>query len=78
LERVKSQSASAIRHAFSQSLTVIQGFGELLSGESLSPEEVREYGLEILKEAAHLAEMVARIRDMDQDFEAFAASRQAA
>jgi signal transduction histidine kinase len=74
-ERLKSQFASALRHEFGQPLTVIQGFSELLSEEGLSPEEIREFAAEIHKEAAHLAEIVAQIRDIDQKVEEFTASR---
>jgi signal transduction histidine kinase len=74
-ERVKSQFAAALRHEFGQPLTVIQGFSELLGDGSLSADEIQEYAAEINKEASHLSEIVANIRDMDQKVEEFAASR---
>jgi len=77
MEQLKSQFASALRHEFGQPLTVIQGFSELISDEGLTPEEIREYAAEINREAAHLAEVLARIRDMDETVAEFAASRRA-
>ncbi len=52
-----------VRHEMGQPLTVIQGFSELIRDGDLSPEEVKEYATEIFKEAAHLVELVARLRD---------------
>jgi two-component system phosphate regulon sensor histidine kinase PhoR len=52
-----------VRHELGQPITVIQGFSELIKDGNLSPEEVKEYAAEIFKEATHLAEMVARLRE---------------
>src|SRR5690242_6550651 len=65
-ERTDSQLAAALRHEFRQPLTVIQGFSELMGEEGLSPQEIREYALEINKEAAHLSGILAKIRDTDE------------
>jgi signal transduction histidine kinase len=54
---------AVLRHEFGQPITVIQGFSELIKDGNLSPEEVKEYASEIFKEATHLAEMVARLRN---------------
>ena len=57
-------SLSTLRHEFGQPLTVIQGFSELICDADLSPQEIKEYAAEIFKEATHLAEMIARTRDL--------------
>jgi len=74
-EQAQGQLAAALRHGFGQPLTVIQGFSELMGESSLSPEEVREYAMEINKEAAHLARMLAQTRDAGQRSTECAASR---
>jgi signal transduction histidine kinase len=55
-----------LRHDFGQPLTVIQGFSELICDGGLSDEEIKEYAAAIFKEAAHLAELVARTRDPER------------
>jgi signal transduction histidine kinase len=59
-------SLAKLRHDFGQPLTVIQGFSELICDGGLSDAEIKEYAAEIFKEAAHLAELVARTRDPDR------------
>jgi len=59
-------SLSMLRHELGQPLTVIQGFRELIFGGNLSHEEIKEYAAEIFKEATHLADMIARTRDLDR------------
>jgi signal transduction histidine kinase len=60
-----NQFLSFLRHEFGQPLTVIQGFSELIRDDQLSIAEIKEYAALINKEAAHLAQMISRIRDME-------------
>lgn len=56
-------SLATLRHALGQPLTVIQGFSELIGGGELSSDEIKQYSAEIFKEAAHLAQLIARTRE---------------
>jgi signal transduction histidine kinase len=64
-EQRAGRLASTLRHEFGQPLTVIQGFSELIADEVLAPEEIREYAGEINREACRLAELLARIRELE-------------
>lgn len=66
LERMMSDFASVVSHEFRTPLTVIQGFSELLAAGGLSPEEIREYALDIHAEALRLNRMTTQLLDLER------------
>src|SRR5947209_19342105 len=63
---VRSRLLSFVRHQLGQPLTVIQGYSELIRDDQLSIEEIREYAAVINKEAAHLGDLINRMRETEQ------------
>jgi PAS domain S-box-containing protein len=62
----KSEFVSTISHEFRTPLTSIQGFSELLEGEDLTGEEIREFARTINQNALRLARMVSDVLDLDR------------
>src|SRR5690349_15520406 len=63
---VRSRLLSFVRHQISQPLTVIQGYSELIRDDQLSLAEIKEYAAVINREAAHLGDLINRMRDTEQ------------
>ena len=66
LNRAKSDFVSIVSHEFRTPLTGIQGFSEMMRGEDLTLEEMREYAGDINKDAQRLARMINEMLDLDK------------
>src|SRR5438046_2451420 len=66
LNRAKSDFVSIVSHEFRTPLTGIQGFSEMMAGEDLTLEEMREYAGDINKDAHRLNRMITEMLDLDK------------
>jgi signal transduction histidine kinase len=66
LNRAKSDFISIVSHEFRTPLTGIQGFSEMMQGEELTLEEMREYSGDINKDAHRLNRMITEMLDLDK------------
>jgi signal transduction histidine kinase len=66
LSRAKSDFVSIVSHEFRTPLTGIQGFSEMMQGEDLTMEEMREYAGDINKDAHRLNRMITEMLDLDK------------
>jgi len=66
LNRAKSDFVSIVSHEFRTPLTGIQGFSEMMQGEDLTLEEMREYAGDINKDAHRLNRMITEMLDLDK------------
>ena len=66
LSRAKSDFVSIVSHEFRTPLTGIQGFSEMMQGEDLTLEEMREYAGDINKDAHRLNRMITEMLDLDK------------
>jgi signal transduction histidine kinase len=66
LSRAKSDFVSIVSHEFRTPLTGIQGFSEIMQGEDLTMEEMREYAGDINKDAHRLNRMITEMLDLDK------------
>jgi signal transduction histidine kinase len=66
LNRAKSDFVSIVSHEFRTPLTGIQGFSEMMQGEDLTLDEMREYAGDINKDAHRLNRMITEMLDLDK------------
>ena len=66
MNRAKSDFVSIVSHEFRTPLTGIQGFSEMMAGEDLTLEEMREYAGDINKDAHRLNRMITEMLDLDK------------
>jgi signal transduction histidine kinase len=66
LNRAKSDFVSIVSHEFRTPLTGIQGFSEMMRGEDLTLDEMREYAGDINKDAHRLNRMITEMLDLDK------------
>ena len=66
LRRVKGDLVSVVGHEFRTALTGIQGFSEMMKDGDFSPAEMREFALDIHKDALRLNQMITDTLDLDR------------
>lgn len=66
LRRVKGDLVSIVGHEFRTALTGIQGFSEMMKEGSFSPAEMREFAVDIHKDALRLNQMINDVLDLDR------------
>jgi PAS domain S-box-containing protein len=66
LSRLKSEFISTVSHEFRTALTGIQGYSEVMKGEAVSPEEVKEFSGDIYADATRLNRMINDMLDADR------------
>ncbi len=66
LRRVKGDLVSIVGHEFRTALTGIQGFSEMMKDGNLSPAEMKEFALDIHKDALRLNQMINDVLDLDR------------
>lgn len=66
LQRVKGDLVSIVGHEFRTALTGVQGFSEMMKDGDFSPAEMREFALDIHKDALRLNQMITDTLDLDR------------
>jgi signal transduction histidine kinase len=66
LLRVKGDLVSVVGHEFRTALTGIQGFSEMMKDGDFTPAEMREFALDIHKDALRLNQMITDTLDLDR------------
>jgi PAS domain S-box-containing protein len=66
LNRLKSEFVSMVSHEFRTALVGIQGFSELMQGETLGPDDVKGFAADIFKDAERLNRMITEMLDLDR------------
>ncbi len=66
LSKLKSEFVSVVSHEFRTALTGILGFSELLRGEDLKPDEVKDIARDINTDATRLNRLINDMLDLDR------------
>lgn len=66
LSKTKSEVMSNLSHEFRNALVGIQGFSEIMRGEDLPPEQVKEFASDIFDDSNRLTRMINEMLDLDR------------
>ena len=64
--QIQRNFVAIVSHEFRTALTSIQGFSGLMSDETFTPEEVKEYAADIHTQAERLSRMIADLLDLER------------
>jgi len=62
----RREFVSVVRHEFRSALTAIQGFSEMLYQRDLSIEEMKEFAIDIYRDAQHLSHMIDDMLNLER------------